>query len=96
MVQARRVRSTSRTDISERGRTPLDGVCFHAHAAIEKLLKAGIVKRGTFPPRKHELLELLEMQPDGLRQDSELRQACNAFAGPVSEVALPRVAHAVA
>jgi len=53
-----------------------DAICFHAHAAVEKLLKAQIVKRGTFPPKTHDLSQLLALQPDTVRNDQTLRQAC--------------------
>jgi HEPN domain-containing protein/predicted nucleotidyltransferase len=57
--------------------TPVsDAMCFHAHASIEKLLKAEIVSFGAFPPRTHDLLELLQMQPPRLRGDVVLRSAC--------------------
>lgn len=58
--------------------TPVpDATCFHAHAAIEKLLKAEIARLGTFPPRTHNLVALLERLPEPLRADAELSGACD-------------------
>jgi HEPN domain-containing protein/predicted nucleotidyltransferase len=51
-------------------------VCFHAHACAEKLLKALIVRRGTHPPRTHELAEILSLQGPGVRADKALIAAC--------------------
>jgi len=57
--------------------TPVpDAICFHAHAAIEKLLKANIAASGVFPPRIHDLARLLVMQDHRLRDDVELAAAC--------------------
>jgi HEPN domain-containing protein len=38
---------------------PWDTVCFHAHQAAEKSLKAVLVARGQSPARTHDLLALL-------------------------------------
>lgn len=35
--------------------------CFHAHQAVEKMLKAFLVRRGVNPPRIHKLLTLLNI-----------------------------------
>jgi HEPN domain-containing protein/predicted nucleotidyltransferase len=60
--------------------TPVpDAICFHAHAAIEKLLKAEIAARGTFPPRTHDLMTLLELQQPTLRGETGLRSACEVL-----------------
>jgi HEPN domain-containing protein/predicted nucleotidyltransferase len=53
-----------------------DAICFHAHASIEKLLKAIVISQGTFPPRTHKLAALLEMVPRALRDDPQLIAAC--------------------
>lgn len=58
-----------------------DAICFHAHAAIEKLLKAEIIVQGTFPPRTHDLVQLLERMPPRLRDDGDLRAACTLLQG---------------
>jgi len=58
-----------------------DGICFHSHACIEKLLKAMIVKRGIHPPQTHELPELLEAQPQGIREDAVVIGACARLQG---------------
>ncbi len=39
---------------------PFDTVCFHCQQTAEKLLKAFLIVRGTFPPRTHDLFVLLE------------------------------------
>jgi HEPN domain-containing protein/predicted nucleotidyltransferase len=49
-----------------------DAVCFHAHACIEKLLKALIVAGGSYPPRTHWLRTLMSGLPAVIRDDSEL------------------------
>ena len=54
-----------------------DAICFHSHACVEKLLKALIVARGTFPPRSHNLRELLALQPSALRETVPLSRACD-------------------
>ncbi len=51
-------------------------ICFHAHACAEKLLKSLIVRRGTHPPRTHELPELLSLQGPRVRGDKALIAAC--------------------
>jgi uncharacterized protein len=56
-----------------------DGVCFHAHACIEKLLKALIAAQGSFPPRTHELLDLLKHQVPEIRDDASIIVACDVL-----------------
>ena len=56
-------------------------ICFHSHACVEKLLKALIVKQGAFPPRTHQLAELLELLPSVLRDDTVLIAACDVLQG---------------
>lgn len=51
-------------------------ICFHAHASVEKLLKALLVARGSFPPRTHVLKTLIELAAPQLRDDQELVAAC--------------------
>jgi HEPN domain-containing protein len=64
-------------ELSAASATPVpDAICFHAHAAIEKLLKAEIARLGTFPPRTHDLAQLLERLPESMRADGQLRDAC--------------------
>jgi HEPN domain-containing protein/predicted nucleotidyltransferase len=53
-----------------------DAICFHSHACVEKLLKALIVKSGAFPPRTHELRELLALQAPRLRNALGVAGAC--------------------
>lgn len=52
------------------------GICFHAHASIEKLLKALIVAGGRFPPRTHLLTDLIALASPTLRDDPDLLAAC--------------------
>jgi HEPN domain-containing protein len=40
-------------------RVPWDAVAFHAQQAVEKLLKALLVRRGRTPPRTHDLISIL-------------------------------------
>jgi len=64
-------------ELSAASPTPVpDAICFHAHAAIEKLLKANIAASGVFPPRIHDVEKLLGMQNQRLRDDAELAAAC--------------------
>ncbi len=53
-----------------------DAICFHAHACIEKLLKALIVRTGTFPPRTHELGDLLDALPPIIRDAPGIANDC--------------------
>lgn len=53
-----------------------DAICFHAHAAVEKWLKASIVIHSrVFPPKTHDLAKLLAMQPDEVSSNSALAAA---------------------
>lgn len=38
-------------------------VCFHAQQAVEKIIKARILKSGKNPPRVHKLVGLLDLYP---------------------------------
>lgn len=58
---------------------PWAAICFHAHACVEKLLKALIVSQGTFPPRTHELAELMQRVPLAVRDDREMVAACEVL-----------------
>jgi HEPN domain-containing protein/predicted nucleotidyltransferase len=51
-------------------------ICFHAHACVEKLLKALVVMRGSHPPRAHALPELLSLQAPAIRDDPAMIAAC--------------------
>lgn len=53
-----------------------DAICFHSHACVEKLLKALVVRAGTFPPHTHELEKLLALQPPAISENDSLRAAC--------------------
>jgi len=53
-----------------------DGICFHAHACVEKMLKAVIITRDTYPPYTHVLGELMQDMRKTLRQDPQLMAAC--------------------
>lgn len=55
----------------------VDAICFHAHAAAEKWLKASIVlQTRTFPPRTHDLSQLLGMLPTDIGASVAIREAC--------------------
>ena len=56
---------------------PLDAICFHAHACVEKLLKALIVSGGAYPPRTHVLPQLLARQAAHMRDDGPIAAACD-------------------
>jgi HEPN domain-containing protein/predicted nucleotidyltransferase len=60
---------------------PWAAICFHAHACVEKLLKALIVAQGTFPPRTHELAEVMQRAPVPVRDDPEMAAACQLLQG---------------
>jgi HEPN domain-containing protein/predicted nucleotidyltransferase len=51
---------------------PWAAICFHAHACIEKLLKALIVSAGSYPPHTHNLLEVMSHLPASIRDDQEM------------------------
>ena len=53
-----------------------DAICFHAHACVEKLLKALIARHGSFPPRTHTLPLLLGLLPEEIARDARLVDAC--------------------
>jgi HEPN domain-containing protein len=54
-----------------------DGICFHAQQCAEKLIKALLIKRGTVPPKSHDLVSLSQLLagvlPDWSWPDEELR-----------------------
>ena len=54
----------------------LGPICFHAHACVEKLLKALIVKQGRHPRKTHELPKLLALQIPSIRDDAAVIAAC--------------------
>ena len=55
----------------------IDAICFHAHAAVEKWLKALIVVHTqVFPPKTHELPTLLALLPEDIRSDAVMTAAC--------------------
>jgi HEPN domain-containing protein len=53
-----------------------DRECAIVRACIEKLLKALIAGLGRFPPRTHDLKELLSIAPEPVRSDREITPAC--------------------
>jgi uncharacterized protein len=53
-----------------------DAICFHSHACIEKLLKALIIRTGTFPPRTHVLADLLDVLPPVIRDAPRIANDC--------------------
>ncbi len=53
-----------------------DSICFHAHQAAEKTLKAVLVRMGTSPPFRHLLRELLSLCPEALRKLGGVATAC--------------------
>jgi HEPN domain-containing protein/predicted nucleotidyltransferase len=54
----------------------VDSICFHAHACAEKLLKALIAGLGRFPPRTHDLEELVRIAPEPVRSDDAIVSGC--------------------
>lgn len=54
-----------------------DSIAFHAHAGVEKLLKAVLVARHVPPPRTHVLAEVLARCPESLRNDERVKHACS-------------------
>lgn len=74
-------RAASDMKIAEQNLTSLDpsvdAICFHAHAAVEKWLKASIVFHArTFPPRTHDLSDLLGKQPADIGESVAVWEAC--------------------
>ena len=74
-------RAASDMNIAEQNLASLqpsvDAICFHAHAAVEKWLKASIVLQArTFPPRTHDLSDLLDQQPADIGASVAIGEAC--------------------
>ncbi len=55
---------------------PWPRICFHAHEAVEKLLKTVILSTFTSPPRTHALSDLQSRCPEAVRSDAVLRAHC--------------------
>jgi HEPN domain-containing protein/predicted nucleotidyltransferase len=53
-----------------------DPICFHAHQAAEKTLKAVLVRAGESPPYRHLLSLLLSHCPDAWRRLGGVADAC--------------------
>jgi HEPN domain-containing protein len=53
-----------------------DPICFHAHQAAEKTLKAALVRAGISPPYRHLLSLLLSRCPETLRTIGGVVDAC--------------------
>lgn len=53
-----------------------DAVCFHAHPAVEKLLKAVLGSLHLAPPRTHRFDVLLARCPPEVRDDVVVRSRC--------------------
>lgn len=63
------------TQARARRRHP-DVICLHAHAAVEKLLKAVVIAGHTPPPRTHVLRDLLPLCPVALHGSRRVTGAC--------------------
>jgi uncharacterized protein len=53
-----------------------DGVCFHIHEGVEKLLKCVLIATNTPPPRTHLLGDLLALCPGELQANLVVHAAC--------------------
>ncbi|MHC4200094.1 MAG: HEPN domain-containing protein [Planctomycetota bacterium] len=62
-------------------RVPWDTVCFHAHQAAEKLLKAFLVQRGEMPTKTHDLPFLLRSCMKYDPDLSSLKEDCRGLNG---------------
>lgn len=60
---------------------PAASICFLAHASVDRLLKAMIVKQGRHPQRTHELPNLLALQAPSIRDDVGVIAACTLLDG---------------
>lgn len=58
-----------------------DGVVFHAHQGVEKLLKAVLVSANVPPPRTHDLTELVTRLPANVRDLPGIVEACAGLQG---------------
>ena len=58
-----------------------DAICFHAHACVEKLLKALIVASGSYPPKTHWLGTLMAGLPANIRNGSDLKAIADVLDG---------------
>jgi HEPN domain-containing protein len=56
-----------------------DAAVFHAHQAVEKMLKAVLVSCAVPPPRTHDLTRLISQLPARLRNDARLETACRGL-----------------
>ena len=66
-------------ELATSGGAALDVVCFHAHQCVEKLLKTALILAHVRPPREHDLIKLIDLCPDPLRANAELRGACQVL-----------------
>lgn len=53
-----------------------DSICFHAHQAVEKALKAVLVRNQISPPHRHLLKHLLALCPESLQRLGGVADAC--------------------
>jgi HEPN domain-containing protein len=68
-----------------------DTVCYHPQQAAEKSLKAFLVAHGTFPPRVHDLEELLSLCRDFDNSLDVLEGDCGLLTDYGVEVRYPDV-----
>ncbi len=66
-----------------------DPICFHAHQAAEKTLKAVLVRAGISPPYRHLLSLLLSLCPEALRTPGGVAEACVTLDGVFPKTRYP-------
>jgi HEPN domain-containing protein/predicted nucleotidyltransferase len=77
-------------DVLLRTPEPLeDSICFHAHQAAEKVLKAVLVRAGISPPFRHLLTLLLSRCPEALRALGGVADACAILDGVFPKTRYP-------
>jgi HEPN domain-containing protein len=87
---ARAQRDFLALDVLARAGEPLeDSICFHAHEAVEKTLKAVLVRSQISPPHRHLLKELLARCPESLQRLSGVADACAILDGVFPKTRYP-------
>jgi HEPN domain-containing protein/predicted nucleotidyltransferase len=87
---ARAQRDFKALDVLQSTSEPVeDSICFHAHQAGEKTLKAVLVRARISPPYRHLLKELLALCPEALRTLGGVADACAVLDGVFPKTRYP-------
>lgn len=55
----------------------LEGLCFHAQQAVEKVLKAVLIAKGIPPPKTHNIRTLLDLLPRDISPPQQVEDAAS-------------------